>query len=35
MGATELKTDSFQRWMMYSKDDYGSGRIFLSTGQKP
>ncbi|ANB71946.1 hypothetical protein [Paraburkholderia phytofirmans] len=34
MGGTELKTDSLQRWMMYSKDSYGSGRIFLTTGQK-
>ncbi|MDR6476257.1 hypothetical protein C8K18_12631 [Paraburkholderia sp. GV068] len=34
MGGTELKTDSFQRWVMYRKDDYGSGRIFLSTEQK-
>jgi hypothetical protein len=34
MGGTELKTDSFQRWVMYRKDAYGSGRIFLSTEQK-
>jgi hypothetical protein len=34
MGGTELKTDSFQRWVMYGKDAYGSGRIFLSTEQK-
>ncbi|MFM2463460.1 hypothetical protein SCB29_15410 [Paraburkholderia sp. SIMBA_055] len=34
MGGTELKTDSFQRWVMYSKDAYASGRIFLSTEQK-
>jgi hypothetical protein len=34
MGGTELKTDSFQRWMMYSKDAFGSGRIFLSSEQK-
>jgi hypothetical protein len=34
MGGTELKTDSLKRWMMYSKDAYGSGRIFLSTEQK-
>jgi len=34
MGGTELKTDSFQRWMMYSKNAYASGRIFLSTEQK-
>jgi hypothetical protein len=34
MGGTELKTDSLQRWMMYSKDAYGSGRIFLTAGQK-
>jgi hypothetical protein len=34
MGGTELKTDASQRWMLYSKDAYGSGRIFLTTGQK-
>ena len=34
MGGTELKTDSLQRWMIYSKDAYGSGRIFLTTEQK-
>ena len=34
MGGTELKTDSLQRWMMYSKDAYGSGRIFLTAEQK-
>ncbi|MFL9910875.1 hypothetical protein [Paraburkholderia sp. RL17-337-BIB-A] len=34
MSGTELKTDSLQRWMMYSKDVYGSGRIFLTTEQK-
>jgi hypothetical protein len=34
MGGSELNTDSFQRWMMYSKDAYGTGRIFLSTAQK-
>jgi hypothetical protein len=34
MGGTELKTDSLQRWMMYSKDAHGSGRIFLTTEQK-
>ncbi|QQC65208.1 hypothetical protein [Paraburkholderia ginsengisoli] len=34
MGGTELKTDASQRWMMYSKDAYGSGRIFLTTEQK-
>jgi hypothetical protein len=34
MGGTELKTDSFKRWMMYSKDTYGSGRIFLTREQK-
>jgi hypothetical protein len=34
MAGTELKTDSFQRWVMYSKDAYGNGRIFLSTEQK-
>jgi hypothetical protein len=34
MCGTELKTDSLQRWMMYSKDSYGAGRIFLTTEQK-
>jgi hypothetical protein len=34
MGGVELKTDSQHRWMMYSKDAYGSGRIFLTTEQK-
>jgi hypothetical protein len=34
MGGTELKTDSLQRWMIYSKDTYGSGRIFLEAEQK-
>jgi hypothetical protein len=34
MRGAELKTDSLQRWMMYSKDAYGSGRIFLTTEQK-
>jgi hypothetical protein len=34
MGGTELRTDSFQRWMMYSKDAYGSGTIFLTAEQK-
>jgi hypothetical protein len=34
MGGTELKTDSSQQWMMYSKDAYGSGRIFLTIQQK-
>lgn len=34
MSGTELKTDLLQRWMMYSKDAYGSGRIFLTTRQK-
>jgi hypothetical protein len=34
MGRTELKTDSLQRWTMYSKDAYGSGRIFLTTEKK-
>ncbi|MDR5754235.1 MULTISPECIES: hypothetical protein [unclassified Caballeronia] len=34
MGGIELKTDSFQRWMMYSKDAYGSGPIFLTAEQK-
>jgi hypothetical protein len=34
MAGTELKTDSWQRWMMYSKDAYGRGRIFLTMEQK-
>jgi hypothetical protein len=34
MGGTELKTDSSQRWMMYSKDAYGGGRMFLTAEQK-
>jgi hypothetical protein len=34
MVGTELKTDSLQRWMMYSKDAYGNGRIFLTAEQK-
>lgn len=34
MGGTELKTDSLKRWVMYSKDTYGSGRIFLTREQK-
>jgi hypothetical protein len=34
MGGTELKTDSSQRWMMYSKDAYGGGRMFLTPEQK-
>ncbi|WNC93344.1 hypothetical protein RI103_21295 [Paraburkholderia sp. FT54] len=34
MGGIELKTDSLQRWMMYSKDACGSGRIFPTTEQK-
>ncbi|MDR5843083.1 hypothetical protein [Caballeronia sp. LZ031] len=34
MGGTELKPDSFPRWVLSSKDAYGSGRIFLSTEQK-
>jgi hypothetical protein len=34
MSGTELKTDASQRWMMYSKDAYGGGRIFLTTEQK-
>ncbi|MFL9987258.1 hypothetical protein P0D72_33585 [Paraburkholderia sediminicola] len=34
MGGTELKTDSLHRWMMYSKDAYESGHIFLTTEQK-
>lgn len=31
---TELKTDGVQRWMLYSRDAYEGGRIFLTTGQK-
>ncbi len=34
MGGIELKTDSLRRWLMYSKDTYGSGRIFLASEQK-
>lgn len=34
MTSTELKTDSLQRWMLYSKDAYGGGRNFLTTEQK-
>jgi hypothetical protein len=34
MGGVELKTDSLQRWVMYSKDVYAGGRIFLATEQK-
>ncbi|WP_158900035.1 hypothetical protein [Burkholderia sp. L27(2015)] len=34
MSSAELKTDSLQRWMMYSKDTYENGRIFLTTEQK-
>jgi hypothetical protein len=34
MSGTEQKTDASQRWMMYGKDAYGSGRIFLATEQK-
>ena len=34
MGGTELKTDLLQRWMMYSKDAYRDGRIFLAPEQK-
>ncbi|MFM0398190.1 hypothetical protein [Paraburkholderia aspalathi] len=34
MNGTELKTESLQRWVMYSKEVYGSGRIFLTTEQK-
>lgn len=31
---TELKTDASQRWMMYSRDAYENGRIFLTHEQK-
>jgi hypothetical protein len=34
MGSSELKTDASQRWMMYSKDAYEGGRIFLTAEQK-
>jgi len=34
MVGAELKTDSSQRWMIYSKDTYENGRIFLTTEQK-
>ena len=34
MGGIELKTDSLQRWAIYSKDTYVSGRIFLTSKQK-
>jgi hypothetical protein len=34
MGGTELKTDSSRRWVMYVKDTYGNGRIFLTAEQK-
>ena len=34
MGGTELKTDTSQRWMMYSKATYEGGRIFLTAEQK-
>jgi hypothetical protein len=34
MTRMELKTDSLKRWVMYSKDNYANGRIFLSTEQK-
>lgn len=34
MAGTELKTDSQQRWMMYKRDAYESGRIFLTAEQK-
>ena len=34
MGGTELKADSRGRWMLYTKDVYGNGRIFLTTEQK-
>lgn len=34
MSSAELKTDSLQRWMLYSKDTYENGRIFLTTEQK-
>lgn len=34
MGGTELKTDSLHRWVMYSKDAYGRGSVFLTGEQK-
>jgi len=34
MGSAELKTDSSQRWVMYSKDTYENVRIFLTAEQK-
>jgi len=34
MGGIELKADSLQRWVIYSKETYESGRIFLTTEQK-
>jgi hypothetical protein len=34
MSGAELKTDARQRWMMYSKDAYEGGRIFLTAVQK-
>ena len=34
MSGAELKTDANQRWMMYTKDAYEGGRIFLTAEQK-
>jgi hypothetical protein len=34
MGSAELKTEASRRWMMYSRDAYQCGRIFLSAEQK-
>jgi len=34
MAGTELKTDLWKKWMMYRKDAYGRGRVFLTTEQK-
>jgi hypothetical protein len=34
MGSSELKTDASQRWVLYSRDTYEGGRIFLTAEQK-
>lgn len=34
MSGTELKTDSSHRWMIYTKDAYGSGNYFFTAEQK-
>jgi hypothetical protein len=31
---TELKSDASHRWVMYSRDAYEGGRIFLMAEQK-